>query len=271
MRNMFLWAMRAAIAATLAGFAGALPSNAQSPNPPFPKAGETYSEPAETTDAPAAIAHRATLSFEGLGDLTIHIVRPATLAPEGHRVILYFVGGGQEEADVQHIMNSHIAREAVSRGFIFISPVAPCYSCTFVASGEDYFPGLFEKLSELLPMSEERFHLMGFSNGGRSSLHIGTRHPEWVASITAYPGYLRNEKYELLERLSNTCVIMYVGSRDPAFLKRHRRTVGRLKGYGHPVHSKIYTGRTHSIRNLWTEKGAELLMDGIENRLGCPA
>lgn len=238
----------------------------------LPAGAETSSEkaPSPSSAAPDAIAHRAVLQFGGLEELVIHIVRPANFDPDGHRVLLYFVGGGQEERDVEAIMNSLVAQEAVRRGYIFVSPVAPCYSCTFVAKGEDYFPTLFERLAELLPMSQERFHLMGFSNGGRSSLYIGTRRPEWVASITTYPGYLRNGKYDLLDRLSDTCVVMYVGRRDTAFLAGHKRVVTRLENNGHPVRHRIYNGRSHSIRNLWTQAGAELLMDGIDEGLGCP-
>lgn len=227
--------------------------------------------PGAAQDGGEPIAHRTALSFDGLNDLTLYILRPAELNPEGHRVLIYFVGAGQEEADVKSKLASHIAREAVKRDFIFISPVAPCFTCTFVARGEDYFPALFERLSELLPMSEERFHLMGFSNGGRSSLHIGTRHPEWVASITTYPGYLRNRKYKLLKRLKNTCVVMYVGGEDSYFLPGHEAVVRQLRKTGHPVYEKQYRREGHDIDPLWTQSGAELLMDGIENGLGCPA
>ncbi|WP_375205472.1 dienelactone hydrolase family protein [Hyphococcus sp.] len=262
--------IRASLATVMAAWAlglifpGAfLPAAAQQPE-------AQDAEPGAAQDGGGPIAHRVTFSFDGLDDLTVYILRPAELDPAGHKVLLYFVGGGQEDRDVASMLTSNLAREAVKRGFIFVSPVAPCYSCTFVARGEDHFPALFETLAARLPMSEERFHLMGFSNGGRSSLHIGTRHPEWVASITTYPGYLRNGKYELLSDLSKTCVVMYVGEKDASFLARHKTVVRRLKKAGHPVYAKTYRREGHKIDPLWEQSGAELLMDGVENGLGCP-
>ncbi|WP_425409575.1 hypothetical protein [Hyphococcus sp.] len=261
--RIFFWAV-CSVCVLVSPYAAAAAGRAQAND--FPRSAETAPDAAAARDP---VAHRAVLSFDGLDDLTVYILRPAELDPAGHKVLLYFVGGGQEEKYVEQMLGSHIAQEAVRRGFIFVSPAAPCWSCTFVAKGEDYFPALFEKLAELLPMSERRFHLMGYSNGGRSSLHIGTRHPEMTASITAYPGYLRNRKYKLLEGLSDTCVVMYVGREDKGFLAGHRATVGRLKRYGHGVHEKIYSREGHNIDPLWSSDGARLLMDGVENSLGC--
>ncbi len=243
----------------------------------FATAVGVLARPAHASSEPALpeqaeiVAHRAVLSFEGLDDLTLYIMGPAELAPQGHKVLLYFVGGGQEDEDVERMFGAHIAHEAVNRGYIFVSPAAPCRDCTFVARGEQYFPALFDQLRELIPMAEDRFHLMGFSNGGRSSLHIATRHPEYVASITTYPGYLRNQKYELLENLNDICVAMYVGRQDAGFYRNHQNVVRHLKKLGHPVHEKVFPREGHNIDALWTAAGAKTLMDGVENGLGCPA
>ncbi len=216
-------------------------------------------------------AYKMDLTFERLDDLEVFVLSPKELNTDtGHKILLYFVGGGQEAQFAQSALGSEVAREALRRGYIFVSPAAPCYECTFVAKGDQYFPKLFELLQEYSPMAEERFHLMGFSNGGRTSFHLATRHPEWVASITAYPGYLRGGQFDLLERLDETCVTMYVGKLDTGFLAPHEDLVRRLKKRNRPVHEKVYIGEGHNIDPLWTEDGAKVLMDGVDQGWGCP-
>lgn len=227
-------------------------------------------EPQAGAETASITAQRGDFQFEGLRDLPVFILRPQTLRPEGHKVLIYFTGGGQTEDQAQAMLNSHIALEAVRRGYVFASPAAPCRDCTFVARGEDYFPQLFDTLRNIFPMSEDRFHLMGFSNGGRSSFHIATRHPDQVASVTTYPGYLRNKKYSLLGTLSDTCVVMYVGRKDDGFFSLHGRVVRELKKLGRPVHHEEFSREGHNIKQLWTEEGARKLMDGVDNRLRCP-
>ncbi|GJL95143.1 MAG: hypothetical protein DHS20C05_15480 [Hyphococcus sp.] len=225
----------------------------------------------EQPEVPPFDVYKMDFSFEGLDDLSVFVLSPKELnAATGHKILVYFVGGGQEAEFAQSSLGSEVAREALRRGYIFVSPAAPCYDCTFVAKGDQYFPKLFEILRETFPMAEDRFHLMGFSNGGRSSFHLATRHPEWVASITAYPGYLRGNQFELLENLNETCVVMYVGKQDRGFAERHRDLVRRLKKLKRPVHEKIYIGEGHNIDPLWTQEGAKQLMDGIDQGWGCP-
>ncbi|MEZ5893731.1 MAG: hypothetical protein R3C58_11405 [Parvularculaceae bacterium] len=224
---------------------------------------------APPADLPAMTALKISFDYDGLAPLTAFMLAPADYRTRENKVLIYFIGGGQEEKYAEGALNYYVATEAVRRGYVVIAPGAPCYDCTFVAKGADYFPAFFDKLREIIPMAEDRFHLMGYSNGGRSAFHLATRHPDQVASITTYPGYLRNRKLKLLEELGDVCVVMYVGRKDAEFLSEHRRDAQRLKKLGHGVYAKEYFHEGHKIEPLWTEEGAKTLMDGVDNRLGC--
>lgn len=221
--------------------------------------------------SPAPIAQELRLDLPGRAPLTAYLLRPAEFRPNGHEVLIYFVGGGQEPRFAKQALGYHVAGEAVRRGYVFVAPAAPCDDCTFAQEGQDYFPSLFQELRRLIPMSNSRFHLMGYSNGGRSALLIATRNSADVASVTVYPGSLPDRRYDYLERLSQTCVSMHVGRRDTLFLAEHRRVARELRRLGHPAYIQEHRQDGHKIDALWTANGARALIDGIENRQGCPS
>lgn len=231
-------------------------------------AGDTEAVAEETVET-QEIIQRLELPFPDLGALTIFMARPRKLNARGHPVIIYFEGGGQEEKFAKNIMYSHFSREAVRRGYIFISPAAPCRGCTFSSKGDHYFPALFELLTAQLPIRNGKFHLMGYSNGGRSSLHLASLHPGWVASITTLPGMLEKPSKEALAALAPLCISMHVGRKDRRFLRGQRRLVRHLKKNGRKIHAVEHPKQNHWIEKLGTERGANQLLDDIENGVGC--
>ena len=232
-------------------------------------AGGTQTTAQETTETPEIIL-RLELPFPDLAALTIFVAQPRKLNASGHPVIIYFEGGGQEEKFAKRIMYSNFSREAVKRGYIFISPAAPCRTCTFSAKGDRYFPALFELLTKKLPVKDGKFHLMGYSNGGRSSLHLASRHPNWVASITTLPGMLEDPGRKALAALAPLCISMHVGRKDRRFLRGQRQLVSRLKETGREIHAVEHPKQKHWIETLATAPGANQLLDDIENGVGCP-
>ena len=223
----------------------------------------------EKVEAPEIIM-RLELPFPDLPALTIFIARPRKLDADGHPVIIYFEGGGQEEKYAKNAMYSNLAREALRRGYIFISPAAPCRACTFPAKGDRYFPSLFELLTQQLPVRNKKFHLMGYSNGGISSLHLGSQHPNWVASITTLPGALRDPSKDVVAALAPLCITMHVGSKDRPFLRGQRRLVNRFNEIGREINAIEHSKQRHWIKTLATPRGANRLLDDIENSVGCP-
>jgi len=225
---------------------------------------------AQDTEKKNEVVLRLELPFPDLDALTVFMARPRQLDARGHPVIIYFEGGGQEEKYAKNVMYSYFSREAVRRGYIFISPAAPCRRCTFSAKGDRYFPGLFELLTKQLPVKDKKFHLMGYSNGGRSSLHLASLHPKWIASITTLPGMLEEPRKEALAALTPLCISMHVGRKDRRFLRGQRRLVRSLRKNGREIHAVEHAKQNHWIEKLATERGANRLLNDIENGVGCP-
>ncbi len=225
----------------------------------------------EGTVETSEIILRLELPFPDLEALTIFIAQPRKLSASGHPAIIYFTGGDQREKYAKDSMYLHLSEEAVKRGYIFISPAAPCRGCTFsYGGGERYFPALFELLSKQLPVKDDKFHLMGFSNGGRSSLHLASLYPDWIASITTFPGALENPSKEALAALTQLCISMHVGREDRSFVRKQRSVVNRMKKFGRKIHAVEYPKQYHWIEKLDTALGANKLLNNIENGVGCP-
>lgn len=224
----------------------------------------------ETVATPEAI-FRLELPFPELETLTIFVALPQKLSTSGHPAILYFTGGGQQEKHSKHAMNLHLSQEAVRRGYIFVSPAAPCRGCTFsYGGGERYFPALFELLVKQLPIKGDKFHLMGFSNGGRSSLRLASLYPDWVAGVTTFPGALENPSEEAMAALAPLCISMHAGREDKYFVREQRKMVSRMKKLGRKIHAVEYPKQYHWIEKLDTTLGANKLLSNIENGVGCP-
>jgi len=224
----------------------------------------------ETTETPEIIL-RLELPFPDLDPLTIFIAHPRQLSANGHPAIIYFTGGDQREKYAKDSMYLHLSEEAVKRGYIFIAPAAPCRGCTFsYGGGERYFPALFELLSKQLPVKDGKFQLMGFSNGGRSSLYLASLYPDWVAGITTFPGALENPSKEALASLAGLCISMHVGRKDRPFMRKQRKLVKRLKKIDRKIHAVEYPKQQHWIEKLDTALSANKLLDNIESGVGCP-
>ena len=224
----------------------------------------------ETAETPEVI-FRLELPFPDLDALPIFIAQSRKLSAGGHPAIIYFTGGDQQEKYAKDSMYLHLSEEAVRRGYIFISPAAPCRGCTFSYGGGDrYFPALFELLAKQLPVKDGKFHLMGFSNGGRSSLHLASLYPDWVASITTFPGALENPSEEALAMLAQLCISMHAGREDRRFVRKQRKLVSRMKKLDRKIHAVEYPKQYHWIEKLDTALGANKLLDNIENGVGCP-
>ena len=69
------------------------------------------------------------------------------------------------------------ATELVRRGYIVIVPAAP-FGRPFVAEGAKVFPEFIEKLLRDYKIRDNKFHIAGMSNGGRSA--FSPLRPKWI-------------------------------------------------------------------------------------------
>src|SRR5262245_14460976 len=79
--------------------------------------------------------------------------------------------------------------QADRRGYIVVIPAAPL-GRPFVSEGAKIFPEFIEKLLQEYKVRDNKFHVAGMSNGGRSAFHIAAQYPEYFLSIIGLPGYL---------------------------------------------------------------------------------
>lgn len=174
---------------------------------------------------------------------------------ETYPTLLALPPGDQSEAMVEAGLSGYWEDEAVERGWIVVSPVAPNRTLYFRGS-ESYLPEFVDRIAEQLPPEGGKFHVAGVSNGGTSAFRFAIGNPELVHSIVVLPGYpLDGFDTENLANLEDIPVAMFVGENDNAWVGRMKATEQRLSELGGTVTLEIKAGEGHVIRSL---SGGEL-------------
>lgn len=210
---------------------------------------------------------RERIRLESGDSVTYFFARPDTIE-EGrtYPVVLAFGGGPQTARFARGFTETRLRAAAEQQGYFVISPVAPGGQ-VFFRGGEDIFPAFFDYLRATYPI-EEKFHLMGLSNGGISAFHIAALYPSEVISITSFPGYLWQANAERYQALANICIVMYAGENDTNWVRLQNRDVEVFKEMGKTVYSHVFPGEGHVPKSL-SGDGAAQLIQGIEEGWGC--
>src|SRR5499427_3089195 len=130
------------------------------------------------------------------------VALPKTYDPaKSYPAVLAFPPGAQTMDMVLTTLQQNWLPEFDKRGFIVVIPAAPL-GRSFVGQGEKIFPGFIEKLLSDYKIRDNRLHIAGMSNGGRSAFHIAAKYPQYFRSVIGFPGYLPDPSPERVAAFS---------------------------------------------------------------------
>jgi predicted peptidase len=206
-----------------------------------------------------------------IGGLTVHykVALPKDYDPaKTYPAVLAFPPGSQGMDMVLTTIMQNWRMEGDRRGYIVIVPAAP-YGRPFVAEGAKIFPEFIEKLLHEYKVLDNKFHVAGVSNGGRSAFHIAAKYPQYFRSVTGLPGYLPDPTPERITALAKICIYMHVGEFDSDWLKQMQQQASDFRTKGYSVHFTIEKGEGHVMRTLTGERSERLFKEMEESRRSC--
>jgi pimeloyl-ACP methyl ester carboxylesterase len=206
-----------------------------------------------------------------IAGMTVHykVALPKEYDPQKiYPAVLAFPPGSQTMDMVLTTLEQNWRMEGDRRGYIVIVPAAP-YGRPFVAEGAKIFPEFIEKLLREYKVRDNKFHIAGMSNGGRSAFHIAASHPQYFRSVIGFPGYLPDPTPERVAALSKMCIYMHVGEFDTDWLQQMKQQASMFRSKGYSVHFTVERGEGHVMRTLIGERSARLFKEMEEARQGC--
>jgi dipeptidyl aminopeptidase/acylaminoacyl peptidase len=243
--NRIRWAgvvagLSAALGVAACGGEGTAP--APSPAPPAAEQG------AETVAVPGRTRLRLTAA-DGTA-LEYTLVVPEEWEPGGtHPVLLALPPGGQGQAEVDVGLDVYWEAEALARGWVVVSPVAP--GQLFFEGAERYIPEVLEDVRRYVQPEGDVFDLAGISNGGLSAFRVALDDPELFRSLLVAPGFPpQAEDFDRLDVLAGIPVALYVGENDADWREEAERTAAELRRLGGEVTLVVSPGEGHILRNV---------------------
>jgi poly(3-hydroxybutyrate) depolymerase len=207
-----------------------------------------------------------------VGGTVVHykVVLPNRYDPgTAYPAVLVFGGGAQTMETVERTISRNFRAEAERRGYIVVAPAAPDGQL-FFEGGARIFPAFLERLLTDYKIRDGTFHIAGPSNGGITAFHIAAAHPQYFASVTAFPGYMWEPSLSKLQAISKMCVFMYVGELDEyRWHGEMQREADALAATGTVARYTVEKGQPHRLETL-AGAGAARLFDGFEEtKKGC--
>src|SRR5262245_11228174 len=111
------------------------------------------------------------------------------VAEKTYPAILAFPPGSQTMDMVLTTLLQNWIPEQDKRGYIVVIPAAP-NGRAFVGEGAKVFPEFLDLLLREYKIRDNKFHVAGMSNGGRSAFHMAAMYPQYFLSVTGLPGVL---------------------------------------------------------------------------------
>tara|TARA_A100001391_G_C5034412_1_gene269230 strand:- start:590 stop:1303 length:714 start_codon:yes stop_codon:yes gene_type:complete len=187
-----------------------------------------------------------TRNFNGL-ELRYRVILPDNYDPaQRYPTILHFPGGPQSWRIVVSSTESDWRQPAERDGYIVISPSAPD-GMLFFRGGDQVFPEFIEYILETYPVAENKLHITGHSNGGLSAFHIASLYPQYVRSLTGYPGLLGNNNNEQFAALADICIFMHVGDQDPTWRSAMNAQFESMQALDYQVGFTVESGQIHRL------------------------
>lgn len=188
---------------------------------------------------------------------------------KAYPAILAFGGGPQSMNTVDAVLTRNLRAEAEKRGYIVIAPAAPDGDL-FFEDGARIFPEFLKMMLAEYKIQDNKFHIVGPSNGGIASFHVAAANPEYFLSITAFPGYMWEPTTAKLQAISKMCVFMYVGEVDEYMWHGEMKKEAEfLRSKGTVANYTVEKGQPHRLDTL-AGPNAVRLFDGFElTKKGC--
>jgi poly(3-hydroxybutyrate) depolymerase len=221
-----------------------------------------------TTSLFAAKAYDKTAEIQGI---TVHykVVLPKDFDPaKTYPAVLAFPPGSQTMDMVLTTVMQNWVPEADRYGYIVVVPAAP-NGRPFTGAGAKIFPEFIEQLLHEYKVRDNKFHIAGMSNGGRSAFHIAALHPQYFLSITGLPGYLPDPTPERVAAISRMCIYMYVGQFDTDWVQEVQNQAAMFQGKGYSVRSSVERGEGHVMRTVAGPGSARMYKNFEEVSHGC--
>ena len=213
----------------------------------------------------AAKAYDKTAEVQGT---MVHykVVLPRDFDPaKAYPAVLAFPPGAQTMDMVLTTVLQNWVPEADRYGYIVFVRAAP-NGRPFTGAGAKVFPEFIELLLREYKIRENKFHVAGMSNGGRSAFHIAALYPQYFLSVTGLPGYLPDATPERIAALAKMCIYMYAGEFDSDWVQQMQQQSSMFRAKGFNVRSSIEKGEGHVMRTLAGPGSARLYKELDECR-----
>jgi predicted peptidase len=190
-------------------------------------------------------------------------------AAKAYPAILAFGGGPQTMNTVDSVLSRNLRPEAEKRGYIVIAPAAPDGQL-FFEDGALVIPGFLKAIQADYKIQDNKFHIIGPSNGGIAAFHVAGKNPELFLSVTAFPGYMWEPSNAKMQAISKLCVFTYVGENDEyRWHPEMKQEAEWLRSKGTVARYTVEKGQPHRLETL-AGAGAARLFEGFEEtRKGC--
>lgn len=197
------------------------------------------------------------------------IVLPKDYDPaKTYPAVLAFPPGSQGMDMVLNTLQRNWLPEANRRDYIVVVPAAPTNQ-GFVGDGSKVFPEFIEQLLREYKIRDNKFHIAGMSNGGRSAFHVAAMYPQYFWSVTGFPGYLPDATPERIAALAKMCIYMHVGELDAGWLQQMQQQASMFRAKGYTVRLTVEKGQGHVMSTLMGTGSARLFNQIEEARRGC--
>jgi predicted esterase len=165
-------------------------------------------------------------------------------------VLLALPPGAPDLSTTTGVAQGTYQAQAVARGWVVVSPVAPNGELFFRGS-ERLLPGFLDFVESWVSPEGGGVHLAGISNGGISSFRIAAQQPDRFLSLTVFPGFPRSEAdVAAVDKLVNIPVHLFVGENDTSWIEPMQDTFDRLSELDGDVTFRIFPNEGHIIGAL---------------------
>lgn len=207
-------------------------------------------------------------TFAGV-NITYRVLLPNDYDPaKAYPTVLHFAGGSQDSRIVQRSTEADWRTHAEQHGYVVISPAAPDGELYFEGA-ERIFPAFFDHILRSYNVLGGKLHVTGHSNGGLSAFHVASLYPQYVYSVTGYPGLLGSNNPRQMAALKPLCLYMHVGDQDLPWLAGMEAQYKTLRARGYRIQFRIETDQAHRLDTSKDDLANRLLAELEEARNGC--
>ena len=211
-----------------------------------------------SNDAPSTSDGPTALNPGGLAAGTVEIdgteIDYITIVPEGFEAgdaapVMFALPAGRQDMEItQQVATGVYQSEAVRRGWVVVSPVAPNGTLYFDGS-EVFISGLLDWVDTWVGV-EGKPHLVGVSNGGLSAFRALGQQPDRFDSILVFPGFPRTDADRTNLEQAEVPIRMFVGETDAGWVEPMQETYDTLSSQGRDITLEVFPGEGHRVVSL---------------------